>query len=155
MFLSQFFICYSLSEKHYDVSPYVYVVNDPVKRIDVGGYTDWLAVLKGGLTTLGGASATVAGGLAIISPTFGVGQSAGVFLVSTGLPTTGLGISMMFEGFKKDKVSGNIPGGVFEVSGMVVDKAANKGDSSKPAWGRLVGEWTDFGADMKAGGATN
>ncbi|WPV67569.1 hypothetical protein [Chitinophaga sp. LS1] len=73
-------------------------------------------------------------------------------LVSTGVPTAGLGISMMVEGFKKDKVSGNIPGGVFEVSGMVVDKAVNKGDASKPAWGRLVGEWTDFGAGMKAGG---
>jgi len=140
----------SLTEAHYEASPYAYVVNDPVKRIDINGLIDGITIFRGAVTTLSGALTTAGGIAAFLAPT-GVTQVGGGILISTGIPTTGLGIAMIIEGIKKDHASGNIPGGVIESVGMGVDKVVQKinNDKTIPGYGRLTGEWMDLAVGLK------
>jgi len=138
----------SMSERYYESAPYVYVLNNPIRRIDIKGYTDWDAILKGMATTVSGVVGTVVGGAAIISPILGIGQVGGAALVSTSIPAAGLGIGMVIAGIKDNNSAGNIPGGVFEASGMAVDAAMG---NDKPV-ARNAGSVTDLGVSVALGG---
>jgi RHS repeat-associated protein len=129
----------SLSEKNYGYSPYVYVLNNPVRKTDIGGYIDWDAVLKGLGTATAGVGGVIAGGLMVAAPT-GVTQVAGGVVITLSVPSVGLGIAMVASGFKDNKSAEKIPGGVFEATGMAVDKAAH---NTTPV-GRSIGGVADL-----------
>lgn len=56
----------ALTEAHYEASPYAYVINDPVKRIDINGLIDGITIFRGAVTTLSGALATAGGIVAFL-----------------------------------------------------------------------------------------
>ena len=112
-----------MSEKNYDISPYAYVLNNPMRHNDIRGLTDWDAVVKGTLVTLGGLATTIGGAALSLTPT-GIGQAAGLVLVPTGIVSTGLGLTQIIAGFKDDNTAGNIPSGLNEALGMAGDHLA-------------------------------
>ncbi|WP_343703047.1 DUF6443 domain-containing protein [Chitinophaga sp.] len=138
----------SMAERHYEYSVYAYVLNNPIRRLDLRGLTDWDAVLKGAGATVGGVLGVVGGALMTAAPT-GLTQVLGAGLITVSVPSIGLGISQMVAGFKDNGSAGNIPGGIGEVSGMAVDKIV-KNDPKKPI-GRITGAWVDFGMGLMFG----
>ncbi len=138
-----------LAERHYDWSPYVYVLNNPLSNIDLYGYTDWKAVGRGVAVTTGGILGTISGVGLAMTPT-GAGQIAGAGLISLGIPSVGLGMGIIIEGFQDKGRSEGIPGGVNEAVGMMVDK--HKGDGSNTY--RKVGALVDLGVNISGGTST-
>jgi RHS repeat-associated protein len=119
--------------RHYDWSPYAYVLNNPLGNIDLYGLTDWKAIWKGSAMVIGGLASTIGGVAAASTPT-GVGQVTGTFLVTTGVPTMGVGIGMIAAGIKDDGTSKKIPGGPVETTGIIGDKLlGNENDELRKA----------------------
>lgn len=134
-------------DKHYEWSPYVYVLNNPLLNCDIYGYTDWNAVKKGSITLVGGLASTI-GGIAAASTPTGVGQVGGAVLISTGIPSIGLGIGTIVKGFKDDGTAGEMPQGVNEALGIAGDKLLGNDNGEL----RKVGEVVDVAASLAGGG---
>ncbi len=139
----------SLAERNYYSSVYGYVLNNPIRRLDLRGLTDWDAVLKGAGATFSGLVA-IAGGIAMTAMPTGVTQVFGAMAITTGVTGTGLGIATMIAGFKDNGSADRIPGGIGETVGMAVDKVAGN-DPKKPV-GKVVGAWADFSIGLVFGG---
>ncbi|NPD44852.1 RHS repeat domain-containing protein [Lentimicrobium sp. S6] len=108
-------------DRHYDWTPYAYVLNNPIINIDLYGFTDWKAIMKGSAMVVGGLTSVI-GGVAMASTPTGVGQYAGGAAIVTGVPTMGVGIGMIAAGIKDDGTAQNIPTGPGETAGMAGDK---------------------------------
>jgi uncharacterized protein RhaS with RHS repeats len=133
-------------DRHYDWSPYVYVLNNPLANIDLYGFTDWKAVLKGAATFVAGLGSTIGGCAVGCTPT-GVGQAAAAVLISTGVPSMGLGVGIMVAGFRDDGTAKNIPAGVNEAFGMAMDKVAGNDNEGL----RKAGSVADVAANFAGG----
>ena len=131
--------------RHYDWSPYAYVLNNPLANIDLYGLTDWSKILKGAATFTAGLGSTVGGVAAAMTPT-GVGQVGGAILISTGTASMGLGASMIVDGAKDGTL--DIPGGVNEGLGMALDDISGNENEGF----RKAGAVADVAANF-AGGA--
>jgi RHS repeat-associated protein len=90
-----------LANKYPGLSPYNYVRNNPLSRIDLDGRTDWLAVIKSSLRITAGVLAHVGGTATIIESvaaseaTWGtslLGITAGIGLQSLGASEVAFGI---------------------------------------------------------------
>lgn len=135
-----------LSERYYHFSMYAYVLNNPIRRIDIYGLTDWDGVLKGTAVAVGGLLGTVGGIAACLTPT-GVGQVGGGALISLSIPSMGLGTAMIIQGFS-DKPIDDVPSGVIESLGMAGDAmVGNENDEL-----RNVGAVGDIAATLGLGG---
>lgn len=130
-------------DRHYDWSPYAYVLNNPIANLDLYGLTDWSTVLEGVATFTGGLLAT-AGGIAAAGTPTGVGQVGGAFLISTGVPAMGFGVAQVIDGIQNDGAF-DIPGGVTEAVGLAADKGLGNENNEL----RITGSITD----MVSGGA--
>lgn len=139
----------SLSERHYESSVYGYVLNNPIRRIDIQGLTDWDAVLRGAGATVSGLVAIAGGTVFVFAPTPGVSQVLGGMAITAGISTTGLGITSIIAGFKDNGSADKIPGGIGEVSGMAIDKVVGNGPKSPV--GRIVGSWSDLAMGLAFG----
>jgi RHS repeat-associated protein len=107
--------------RHYDWTPYAYVLNNPIINIDLYGFTDWKAIMKGSAMVVGGLTSVIGGVAAASTPT-GVGQYAGGAAIVTGVPTMGVGIGMIVAGIKDDGTAEKVPTGPGETAGMAGDK---------------------------------
>jgi RHS repeat-associated protein len=45
--------------RHYDWTPYAYVLNNPIINIDLYGFTDWKAIMKGSAMVVGGLTSVI------------------------------------------------------------------------------------------------
>ena len=134
-------------DRHYDWSPYVYVLDNPIINVDLYGYTDWAMVLKGVATAVGGVGGTVAGVGLVLTPT-GVGQVGGAGLMAVSVPATGLGVGMIVAGFVDNGTGEKIPGGVGEAIGMAGDKVVGNENGEL----RAVGAVGDIATNVSLGG---
>jgi len=136
-----------LHDRHYDWSPYVYVLNNPICKIDLYGLTYWDAVWQGIAGFTGGLASTTGGVAAAMTPT-GVGQLGGAALISLGVPAMGLGIAKIVTGFKDNGSAENVPLGLGETLGMGVDKVAGNENGEF----RKIGAVTDIVTNLAVGG---
>ncbi|GEP88940.1 RHS repeat-associated core domain-containing protein [Chitinophaga terrae (ex Kim and Jung 2007)] len=134
----------SLSEKYEQYSPYVYVLNNPIRKYDVKGLYYWDAVLRGTYMILGGGLGIAGGAAAAATPT-GVGQVFGAVAIPTGATSVGLGFAKIMVGLQPNDghKADNIPGGISETLGMGIDymsgnKAATARNAGQVVYG-LVG----------------
>lgn len=97
----------------------------------------------------GGAANTVIG-VGLSSAPTGVTQVIGGTLISTGIPTIGLGFSKMALGMS-DKNSDHIGGGLTETIGIAVDKKVGDGSNKF----QTIGAFTDGGISLLSGAPTN
>jgi hypothetical protein len=132
-------------DRHYDWSPYVYVLNNPLALIDLNGYTDWPTIVKGAATLVGGLGATIGGVAAASTPT-GVGQIGGVILISTGVPAMGLGIGQIVDGIVNDG-STDLPSGIMESTLKAVDATVGNGETNLGDIGAVM----DIGISLVGG----
>jgi len=100
-----------LHSKRSWLSPYNYVQNNPLIRIDPTGLIDWVATMYGGLTMAGGV-VQIAAGIALTPVILG-GSSA---LIVSGTMTTGLGMGQVAVGLAE--TGQDIPSGALELVGM-------------------------------------
>ncbi len=136
-----------LAKKYYEWSPYAYVLNNPIRRLDLYGFTDWDAIIKGSATFIGGLGSTVGGVAAASTPT-GVGQIGGAVLITSGIPAMGLGIGMIAAGIKDNGTADKIPGGLIETVGMAGDAVLGNENGEL----RNVGAAADIATNVIAGG---
>lgn len=139
-------------DRHYDYSPYVYVLNNPALNVDLYGFTDWATVLKGAGGIVSGAIMCVTGCTTMATPT-GVGQVVGVGLFSAGLTGIGVGIATIVDGVVDDGDS-NLPGGPGELGGIVGDQLLNNKNNELRNLGS-VGDIVSGGAPKTAVEAIN
>ncbi len=64
--LGQWHVIDPMFEKHYDWSPYAYVLNNPILNIDLYGLTDWNAIWKGSGMVVTGTASVILGAGAIL-----------------------------------------------------------------------------------------
>jgi len=133
--LGRWHVVDAMHDRHYDWSPYVYVLSNPMANIDLNGYTDWPTVIKGAATFSTGLSSTI-GGIKLACTVPVAGQVGGAILISTGVPSIGLGINIMADGFN-DRTS-NIPGGVNQSLGMAGDAIVGNENAELEKAGSLV-----------------
>jgi len=134
-------------DKHYDWSPYAYVLNNPLGNIDLYGFTDWKAIWQGSAMVVGGLASTIGGVAAALTPT-GVGQIGGAFLISTGVPTMGVGIGKIVSGILDNGTAEKIPGGPLETGGMIGDALLGNENNEL----RKTGSVLDIGVNLATGG---
>ena len=97
-------------------SPYVYVRNSPLNRLDPNGYVDWFQVGVGALGVVGGIAQAVGGGaIAASTGVTVVGAVGGIALMSHGFATTGFGVANIIAGIKDDGT--DVPSGPLEAIG--------------------------------------
>ncbi|NOX85094.1 MAG: hypothetical protein GXO86_03865 [Chlorobi bacterium] len=119
--LGRWFVVDPMVERYFDWTPFAYVLNNPIVNIDLYGFTDWKAIMKGSAMVIGGL-ASVIGGIAAASTPTGVGQYAGGTAIVTGVPTMGIGIGMIAAGIKDDGTAQKVPTGPGEAAGIAGDK---------------------------------
>ena len=107
-------------DRYHNLSPYIYVKNNPIMNLDLYGFTDWPTVLKGVATITAGAISTFGGIAAALTPT-GAGQIGGAVAITTGIPAMGIGVGIIVDGFANDGAK-NLPSGPLETAGLVGDK---------------------------------
>ncbi len=131
-----------MSDKYPNLTPYAYCANNPVILVDPDGRDPRpgdppkYPVLKGVLTTAGGVLSVVGGVGLCLTPT-GVSQVAGAALISTGVPSIGLGIGQIYDGVT-NKGQANIPGGIGEAIGQGIDKVTSNGNNTFAKTGEFL-----------------
>lgn len=128
--LGRWYVIDPMHDRHYNYSPYAYVLNNPLLNIDLYGYTDWPTVLKGSATFVGGLGATVGGAV----------------LVTAGVPAMGLGIGQIVDGIVNDGAT-DLPSGVGETVGMGIDAAIGDGSNTF----ENIGSVTDIAVSLVGG----
>jgi RHS repeat-associated protein len=137
-----------LYDRHYEWSPYAYVLNNPMLNVDLYGFTDWPTVIKGAATFTAGLGGTVFGVAAASTPT-GIGQFGGAILITTGVPAMGLGLGQIVDGFINNGAT-NLPGGFGETLGMSVDKVLGNENGGLRKAGSVIDIATNFSAGTPA-----
>jgi RHS repeat-associated protein len=138
-----------MTEKYYNLTPYAYVLNNPISKMDIYGLTDWDAVKQGSIAIIGGLLSTVGGISATLTPT-GVGQIAGAILIPTGIATMGGGTVKVIAGIIDNGTADKVPTGMGELTGMVGDAIFGNENGEL----RKVGVATDFISNLAGGGPT-
>ena len=144
--VSQWSIKEIMEKELYGLSPYVYVRNSPLIRIDPNGYIDWLKVGLGTLGTIGGVVETVAGVAGCIgsSPTV-VGSVISAGVVVHGLGTTAFSFAQVLDGFMESDNTKGISG-LTEATLYGTDKVGiTKGAQD-------IGKSIDLGVQIYSGG---
>jgi len=137
-----------LAEEYSFQSTFAYAANNPILFIDYNGEGPW-DVVKGVATTVGGTAMVITGGALCLTPT-GVGQAAGVTLISLGVPAAGLGIAQIADGIVNEGEN-DVPSGVLSTIGEGVDQAKETQTGEQSDLYRSIGEFGDIGVSFIGG----